>query len=58
MVDSDDADTTVSDDEKVIRKGMYRFVTIYSTQIWRGETFINSEYRNVAYSVRCVKDAQ
>ncbi len=58
VVDSDDTDTTISEDEKVIRKGMYRFVTIYSTQIWRGETFINSEYRDVAYSVRCVKDAQ
>lgn len=41
----------------VIREGIIRQVSIYSSQIWRGDTRLDNGYRDVAYSVRCVIDA-
>lgn len=64
VVDDDNSTTTTTgstsgetDDTKVVREGMYRFVTVYSSQIWRGVTRLHNGYRDVMYSVRCVKDA-
>ena len=64
VIDDDNSTTTTdaaddeTDDSKVVREGMFRFVTVYSPQIWRGTTRLSNGYRGVTYSVRCVKDAE
>lgn len=42
---------------EVIREGIVRQLAIYSSAIWRGMSRLDNGYRGVAYSVRCVKDA-
>lgn len=44
--------------QEVAKEGMIRQVAIYSSKIWRGTTRLKNNQREVAYSVRCVKDAQ
>ncbi|MEY8685996.1 FISUMP domain-containing protein [Bacteroides sp. AN502(2024)] len=52
--DTDDSDE--NKDDGLIREGVYRFVTVYSSQIWRGVTRLDNGNREMTYSVRCVKD--
>lgn len=54
--ETEDGETIVKD--VVIREGIIRQLAIYSSAIWRGTTRLDNGYRGVAYSVRCVKDAQ
>lgn len=51
---TDDSDE--DEDNGLLREGVYRFVTIYSSQIWRGVTRLDNGNREMTYSVRCVKD--
>lgn len=56
---ADDDDPNGDDDKSSIAKvAKYRILTLFSPKIWRGDTRIENGYRNVAFSVRCVKDAQ
>lgn len=56
---ADDNDPNGDDDKSSIAKvAKYRILTLFSPKIWRGDTRIENGYRNVAFSVRCVKDAQ
>lgn len=55
----DDDDPNGDDDKSSIAKvAKYRILTLFSPKIWRGDTRIDNGYRSVAFSVRCVKDAQ
>ena len=49
----EDEEGNVSENTYVVREGIVRQVSIYSSKIWRGTTRIDG----VCYSVRCVKDA-
>lgn len=54
---TDESDKGEEEEESTaIKEGVVRFVTIYSSQIWRGTTRLNNGYRETTYSVRCVKD--
>lgn len=56
---ADDDDPNGDDDKSSIAKvAKYRILTLFSPKIWRGDTRIENGYRSVAFSVRCVKDAQ
>lgn len=56
---ADDDDPNGDDDKSSIAKvAKYRILTLFSPKIWRGDTRIDNGYRSVAFSVRCVKDAQ
>lgn len=56
---ADDDDPNGNDDKSSIAKvAKYRILTLFSPKIWRGDTRIENGYRSVAFSVRCVKDAQ
>lgn len=56
---ADDNDPNGDDDKSSIAKvAKYRILTLFSPKIWRGDTRIENGYRSVAFSVRCVKDAQ
>ena len=56
---ADDDDPNGDDDKSSLAKvAKYRILTLFSTKIWRGDTRIENGYRSVAFSVRCVKDAQ
>lgn len=56
---ADDDDPNGGDDKSSIAKvAKYRILTLFSPKIWRGDTRIDNGYRSVAFSVRCVKDAQ
>ena len=56
---ADDDDPNGGDDKSSIAKvAKYRILTLFSPKIWRGDTRIENGYRSVAFSVRCVKDAQ
>lgn len=56
---ADDNDPNGGDDKSSIAKvAKYRILTLFSPKIWRGDTRIENGYRSVAFSVRCVKDAQ
>lgn len=56
---ADDNDPNGDDDKSSIAKvAKYRILTLFSPKIWRGDTRIDNGYRSVAFSVRCVKDAQ
>lgn len=58
--DEEQADTIPSDsidNTGIIRQGIIREVAIFSSQIWRGTTRLDNTYHDMAYSVRCVKDA-
>lgn len=58
--DSSENDGDSEDDKEtaqsVVKEGIIRQVAIFSNRIWRGTTFLNNKDRDVAYSVRCVKD--
>ncbi len=49
-------DSDEEEENGLIREGVCRFVSIYSSQIWRGVTRLDNGYRETTYSVRCVKD--
>ena len=51
--EEEDEEGNVTENTYVIREGIVRQVSIYSSKIWRGTTRIDG----VCYSVRCVKDA-
>ena len=51
--EEEDEEGNVSENTYVVREGIVRQVSIYSSKIWRGTTRIDG----VCYSVRCVKDA-
>lgn len=57
-----ESDSSESDDDdsaqSVVREAMIRQVAIFSTRIWRGSSRVNNKDRDVAYSVRCVKDVK
>ena len=58
--DDETGDTTGEEEEtgpQMVREGIIRQLSIYSSQIWRGTTRLDNGYRGIAYSVRCVKDA-
>lgn len=56
---ADDDDPNGDDNKSSIAKvAKYRILTLFSPKIWRGDTRIDNGYRSVAFSVRCVKDAQ
>lgn len=56
---ADNDDPNGDDDKSSIAKvAKYRILTLFSPKIWRGDTRIENGYRSVAFSVRCVKDAQ
>ena len=56
---ADDDDPNGGDDKSSLAKvAKYRILTLFSPKIWRGDTRIENGYRSVAFSVRCVKDAQ
>lgn len=56
---ADDDDPNGDDDKSSLAKvAKYRILTLFSPKIWRGDTRIENGYRSVAFSVRCVKDAQ
>ena len=51
--EEEDEEGNVTENTYVVREGIVRQVSIYSSKIWRGTTRIDG----VCYSVRCVKDA-
>lgn len=58
---SESTDSTSADDDSaqsVVREAMIRQIAIFSTRIWRGSSRLNNKDRDVAYSVRCVKDVK
>lgn len=56
--ENESSESTEEEEEtSATREGVVRFVTIYSTKIWRGTTRLYNGYRETTYSVRCVKDA-
>ena len=52
--EKEDEDGVMAEETIVIREGIVRQVSIYSSKIWRGVTRVDGE---VCYSVRCVIDA-
>lgn len=43
--------------QSIVKEGIVRQIAIFSSKIWRGTTLLGNKDRDVAYSVRCVKDA-
>ena len=43
--------------QSIVKEGIVRQIAIFSSKIWRGTTLLSNKDRDVAYSVRCVKDA-
>lgn len=43
---------------EVVREGIVRQLSAYTDAIWRGTTRVHGTYRDVLYSVRCVRDAE
>lgn len=50
------SDGDSSENTGLVKVAKYRILTIFSPQIWRGDTRIENGYRSVAMSVRCVRD--